>query len=404
MDLTFVVNTMWVIIASTLVFIMHAGFALVEIGSTQSKNAVNIIMKNIATIALGVLCYYFVGYAFMYGKDALGVIGTTGYMIKGTPDIMSGVAFNAYFLYQSIFAATCATIVSGAVAERTKFSSYITFVIVGTAFIYPLIGHWIWGGGFLNKMGFVDFAGGTAVHVVGGFCALIGAKMVGRRTGRTKGNKNVSIPGHNIPFISLGVLLLWFGWFGFNGGSTLDITSPTTSHAVLVTLLGGCASTVSSMLFGHFRYGKVDALVVLNGALAGLVGVTAGAHMITFTGGIIIGILAGIVYIFAAEFVEDVLKVDDPVGAVGLHGVCGGFGTICVGLFATEGGLFYGGGIHMFLVQVFGLVVCAATAMLLSYITFAITDKVNGLRVKREHEVLGLDFVEHKINAYADVF
>lgn len=216
MDTIFFLNTMWVLIAGILVFLMHAGFAMVEVGFTQSKNAVNIIMKNFITVAIGVTCFFCVGFAFMYGKDVGGVIGTNMFLLLGKPDVMGGVSFEAYFFFQAIFAATCATIVSGAVAERTKFSSYAIFCIVATAVIYPFVGHWIWGNGFLANMGFRDFAGGTAVHAVGGLCAFVGAWMVGPRKGKYRKGKVTAIPGHNIPLGALGVLILWFGWFGFN--------------------------------------------------------------------------------------------------------------------------------------------------------------------------------------------
>ena len=237
MDVKIILNSLWVLVASVLVFIMHAGFATVEVGFTQAKNAVNIFMKNFLTVAAGVLCFFAIGYGLMYGESFLGIIGTNLFMLEGRPDTVSGIFFESYFIFQAVFCATAATIVSGAMAERTKFASYVFFCVILTAFIYPLTGHWIWGGGFLSQWGFADFAGGMAVHGIGGFAAFIGAIMVGPRSGKYRDDKINAIPGHNIPLAGLGVLLLWFGWFGFNSGSTLDITSPVTFHSAVTTLL-----------------------------------------------------------------------------------------------------------------------------------------------------------------------
>jgi Amt family ammonium transporter len=403
MDINFVLNSMWVLIAAILVFLMHAGFALVEVGFTQSKNAVNIFMKNFITVAVGVLCFFFVGYAFMYGKDLSGIIGTDLFMLIKAPETAGGISFEVYFFFQAIFCATCATIVSGAMAERTKFYSYIAFVVISTTIIYPLIGHWIWGGGFLSAMGFRDFAGGTAVHAVGGIMACIGALLVGARSGKYKNGEVRAIPGHNIPFGALGVLILWFGWFGFNPGSTLDVTSPLTGHAAVTTLLGGAAATMSSLIFSTARYKKPDAGLTLNGALAGLVGVTAGASMISYFGAIIIGVIAGIIMIFSVEFFDKVAKIDDPVGAISVHGVCGSFGTIAIGLFATDGGLFYGGGLKLLGIQVLGVLICGVVAAVLAFITFKLINKTMGLRIKLSEETEGLDINEHGMSAYIDL-
>ncbi len=401
---SFVLNTMWVLIASVLVFLMHAGFAMVEVGFTQSKNAVNIIMKNFMTVSIGVLCYYFIGYGIMYGTDFGGIIGTSQFMLMGKPYEMGGVSFDSFFFFQAIFAATCATIVSGAMAERTKFGSYLVFCFVATILIYPLIGHWIWGGGFLaEKIGFIDFAGGTAVHAVGGFCALVGAYMVGPRNGKYKKGQAQAIPGHNIPLGALGVLILWFGWFGFNPGSTLDITSPVTAHAAITTLLSGAAAAFSTVLASKLKYGKPDAALTLNGALAGLVGITAGANVISFNGALIVGAISGVLMMFAVEFIDQKLKIDDPVGAISVHGVCGVFGTIAIGLFgATEEvtGLFYGGDLSLLGSQVIGVLVTGVTAMTLAFITFKIIKSTVGIRVEEHEEEDGLDNIEHGIAAY----
>lgn len=401
---TMIMNSMWVLIASVLVFLMHAGFAMVEVGFTQSKNAVNIIMKNFVTVSVGVLCYYAVGFALMYGNDIGGIIGGSMFGLVNTPDTYAGISFDIFFFFQAIFAATCATIVSGAMAERTKFTSYVIFVFVATLLIYPLIGHWIWGGGFLaEKLGFRDFAGGTAVHAVGGFCALVGAKMVGAREGKYRKGKAHAIPGHNIPLGALGVLILWFGWFGFNPGSTLDITAPETAHAAITTLLSGAAATFSTLVLSDIKYKKPDAALTLNGALAGLVGITAGANQISFFGAIVVGTLSGIIMLYAVEYVDQKLMIDDPVGAISVHGVCGVFGTLMIGLLSTDGGLFYGGGFGLLGSQVLGVVICGATALTLAFITFTILKNTIGLRVDKHEEINGLDAIEHGISAYIDL-
>lgn len=404
MDITYFINSMWVLIASIFVFLMHAGFAMVEVGFTQSKNAVNIIMKNFVTVSIGVLCYFLIGYSIMYGTDVGGFIGTDMIMLIGRPDNINGISFESFFFFQAIFAATCATIVSGAMAERTKFTSYILFCFVATIIIYPLIGHWIWGGGFLTEQfGFRDFTGGTAVHGVGGFCAFVGAYMVGPRTGKYKKNKVIAIPGHNIPLGALGVLILWFGWFGFNPGSTLDITSSTTMHSAITTLLSGAAATLSSLVFSLLKYKNPDVPLTLNGALAGLVGITAGANEISYIGAIIIGIISGIIMIVSVEVIEQKLRIDDPVGAISVHGVCGTFGTIAIGLFSINGGAFYGGGLRLLGIQILGVSICAMTAISLAAITFSIIRKYVGLRVEEHEELNGLDAIEHGISAYINL-
>lgn len=403
MDYVFVLNSMWVLIAAVFVFMMHAGFSMVEIGFTQSKNAVNIIMKNFTTVAVGVLCFFFLGYGFMYGKSLGGVIGTDMFaLIRALPE-QGGISFDVYFFFQAIFAATCATIVSGAMAERTRFSSYVIFVTAAVIIIYPVIGHWIWGGGFLSNMGFRDFAGGTAVHAVGGMCALAGVLAVGPRAGKYKEGKVNAIPGHNIPLGALGVLILWFGWFGFNPGSTLDITAPETAHAAITTLLGGAAATVSALVASAARYKKPDAGLTLNGALAGLVGVTAGASSISFIGSILIGMTAGVVMIFSVELLDKKLKIDDPVGAISVHGVCGILGTFMLGLFDTADGLFYGGGARLLLIQSAGIAIACISAFVAASLVFKLIKKFNGLRVEEDAEFFGLDGIEHGIAAYIDV-
>lgn len=383
MSLT-IINTMWVFIASILVFIMHAGFAMVEVGFTRSQNAIAIVMKNFVTIAIGVLCYFFIGYGLMFGEDFYGLIGLSGFALANVPSEISGISFYAFFLFQAIFAATCATIVSGAMAERTSFLAYTIFCTVATVFIYPLIGHWVWGGGFLSSFGFRDFAGGTVVHGVGGCCALIGAYLVGPRSGRFTKKDDHEFQGHNIPLGALGVLILWFGWFGFNPGSTLDITSPATIHAAITTLLAASSGTLFTLFYSVMKHKKPDVSLTLNGALAGLVGITAGANMVDFMGALVIGATSGILMATFQELMDHRFKIDDPVGAVAVHGICGFFGTFAIGLFAVDGGLFYGGGITLLGIQALGILLCAATAIALSYVTFKLLDMTCGLR--KEHD------------------
>lgn len=402
MELT-LMNTMWVFIASIFVFLMHAGFAMVEVGFTQSKNAANILMKNFITVSIGVLCYFIFGYSMMYGNDVKGIFGIGMIALNNVPNSINGISFNAFFFFQAIFAATCATIVSGAMAERTKLISYIIFCIVATTFIYPLLGHWIWGGGFLGSLGFRDFAGGTAVHAVGGVCALVGAYMVGPRTGKYRKNKVNAIPGHNIPLGALGVLILWFGWFGFNPGSTLDITSESTIHSAITTLLSGASATVFSLIYCIFKYKNADVGLTLNGTLAGLVGITAGANQISFIGAIIIGAISGVIMILAVACIDMRFKIDDPVGAISVHGVSGILGTIAVGVFSTDGGLLYGGGFKLLGIQVMGVLICVLVTLILAIITFTIIKFAIGLRVEEHEELDGLDRMEHGISAYINL-
>lgn len=339
------INTVWTLMAGFLVFLMHAGFTCVEAGFTQSKNTVNIIMKNFMTISIGILVYYIVGFGLMFGPDAGGIIGTKGFALTN-PDIFDfGIPTEGFFFFQAVFAATCATIVSGAVAERTKFSAYLIFTVVIVATTYSTVGHWIWGGGWLSEMGFIDFAGSTVVHALGGFSAMVGAALVGARKGKYAKGKVHAIPGHSIPLGALGVLILWFGWFGFNPGSTIAGTDSSIASIAVTTALAGAVSTVTSMLYSWIRYGKPDISLTLNGCLAGLVAITAGCAAVTPNGALIIGAVAGVLMVISVEFFDKVARIDDPVGAISVHGVCGGFGTIMVGFFAADGGLFYGGGL-----------------------------------------------------------
>jgi len=398
------INTMWTLLAGFLVFLMHAGFTMVETGFTRSKNAVNIIMKNFMTISLGVVCYYLMGFALMFGPDAGGFIGTAGFAMSDASLFDFDIPLQGFWFFQAVFAATSATIVSGAMAERTKFTAYIFFCILITAVTYPIIGHWIWGGGWLTDMGFVDFAGSTVVHAVGGFSALVGAWMVGPRLGKyDPEHRPRAIPAHSIPLGALGVLILWFGWFGFNPGSTLSGTTPAIAHIAVTTLLAGAAGAISSMLYSWIRYKKPDASLTLNGCLAGLVAITAGTATVSPAGALIIGTLAGVLLVIAVSFFDRVARIDDPVGAISVHGVCGMFGTIMVGLFSTEGGLFYGGGWRLLGVQTLGTVSSALFAAAAALVVFYVLKKTVGIRVDKREEREGLDVSEHGSPAYGDM-
>ncbi len=390
-------NNVWILICAALVFLMHAGFACVEAGMTQSKNTANIIMKNFMTIAIGSLCYYIIGYSLMYGTSLGGILGMPSIGIQGAG--VDGLSLNVFWFFQAVFAATCATIVSGAVAERMKFGIYLGFCLVMCTVIYPVTGHWIWGGGWLQSLGFSDYAGSTAVHAVGGFSALIGAKLVGARTGKYPHKGTVkTIPGHSIPLGALGVLLLWFGWFGFNCGSGLNASADIGLVAVN-TILAGAAGAVSAMGISFLRQKHSDVGLTLNGCLAGLVGITAGCASVEPWAAIVIGVLSGAVMLFAVDLFDTKLKIDDPVGAISVHGITGAFGTICVGLFAVNDGIIYGGG-SLLAVQVLGVISCAGAAMLISYLYFSLMKRFVGLRVHRHEELKGLDSAEHKVSAY----
>ncbi|MDW7650773.1 MAG: ammonium transporter [Bacillota bacterium] len=403
-ELAVAINTMWVLLAAFLVFFMQAGFAMVEAGFTRAKNAGNIIMKNMMDFACGSIIYWAVGFAFMFGVTKGGFIGVSGFFVADTFEHLGlDIPITAFLIFQTVFAATAATIVSGAMAERTKFISYLMYSVVISAVIYPVVGHWGWGGGWLSEIGFIDFAGSTIVHSVGGWAALVGAAVLGPRIGKfgSDGKAN-AIPGHNITLGALGVFILWFGWFGFNPGSTISGLDLSIAHIAVTTNLSAAAGALLAMSFSWVRYGKPDVSLTLNGALAGLVGITAGTAAVDFVGALLIGAGAGVLIILAVEFIEKVLHVDDPVGAVAVHGVCGAYGTVMVGLFATDGGLFYGGGTALLGVQALGVLAVAAWTMSTAYILFKLISVTVGLRVNATEEEEGLDAGEHGMEAYAD--
>ncbi len=394
------IDTSWTLLGAALVFFMQAGFAMVETGFTRSKNAGNIIMKNLMDFSLGTPIYWLIGFGIMFGGSGA-LIGGLDFMTNG------GEGGFTTLIFQTVFCATAATIVSGAMAERTKFASYCIYSMVISAVIYPISGHWIWGGGWLAQLGFHDFAGSTCVHMVGGVAALVGAAFLGPRLGKYDKNGNPkAIPGHSLTLGALGVFILWFCWFGFNGASTVAMTNGAYESAASVyvtTNLAAAVATVTVMCITWIRYGKPDVSMTLNGSLAGLVAITAGCDMVTPFGAAIIGICAGFAVVYGIEFVEKVLKIDDPVGAVGVHGVNGALGTLLTGLLAKDQGLFYGHGVHFFLVQLLGVVSVIAWVAVTMTIVFWIIKNTIGLRVSEEEEVRGLDIMEHGLtSAYAD--
>jgi Amt family ammonium transporter len=396
------IDTVWTLIAAFLVFFMQAGFAMVEAGFTRAKNAGNIIMKNMMDFASGSLVFWAVGFAFMFGSGN-SFIGTTGYFLQDSfANLGLDIPIAAFFIFQTVFAATAATIVSGAMAERTNFSGYLAYSVVITAFIYPVVGHWIWGGGWLSEMGIIDFAGSTVVHSVGGWAALAGAIVLGPRIGKYNedGSAN-ALPGHNLLMAALGVFILWFGWFGFNPGSTVAGTDLSIASIAVTTNLAAAAGAVMAMIVSWIKYGKADVSMTLNGALAGLVGITAGTANVGNLSAVIIGAIAGMIVIYSVEFF-DRLQIDDPVGAVSVHGVCGAFGTLAVGIFATDGGLLFGGGISLFITQLIGVVTVFFWAFGLGFVLFKAIDALIGLRVSEEDEIEGLDYSEHGAESYPD--
>jgi Amt family ammonium transporter len=403
------VNVIWVLVAAALVFFMQAGFAMVETGFTRAKNAGNIIMKNLMDFALGTPIYWLLGFGIMFGGSSA-LIGGFDPMVKGdySSILPNGVPLMAFLIFQTVFCATAATIVSGAMAERTKFSAYCIYSMVISAIIYPVSGHWIWGGGWLADLGFHDFAGSTAVHMVGGISAFVGAKILGPRIGKyDKNGKPKAIPGHSLTLGALGVFILWFCWFGFNGGSTVSATGDdvlvSMGNIFVTTNMAAAVASITVMLITWIKYKKPDVSMTLNGSLAGLVAITAGCDLVSPFGAAIIGIIAGFAVVFGIEFVDKILKIDDPVGAVGVHGICGALGTILVGFFALDGGLFYGGGASMLITQLIGVGAVIVWVTVAISITFFIIKHTIGLRVSREEEIAGLDIHEHGlVSAYAD--
>ncbi|AHW59820.1 ammonium transporter [Draconibacterium orientale] len=398
------IDNMWLLVAAFLVMFMQPGFALVEAGFTRSKNTANILMKNLMDFSIGSILYWIIGFTIMYGDSIGGFIGMPDlfFMSDGFGDNYSDYAD---LFFQTVFAATAATIVSGAMAERTEFKAYLIFSIVITVVIYPISGHWTWGGGWLSQLGFHDFAGSSIVHSVGAWVGLAGASIIGPRLGKYgKDGKANAIPGHNLALGALGVFILWFGWFGFNPGSQLAAAGTDNAvaigHIAVTTNLAAAAGAVTAMLVAWFRYKRPSLSISLNGALAGLVAITAGCDAVNPMGALFIGIIAGFILPFAVEFFDKVLKVDDPVGAISVHGVGGAFGTLAVGLFSTSEGLFYGHGTKLLGIQAVGVLAFFAWAFGLGLVLFFILKKTNILRVSKRIEEEGLDVYEHGESAY----
>lgn len=406
----------WVLIASALIYFMQAGFALCEAGLTRAKNTGNILMKNMMDFCIGTPCYWLVGFGLMFGSTAP-IIGRLDPLIRGTYDATNSVVPQTmplwcYVIFQTVFCATAATIVSGSMAERTNFKAYCVYSAIISLLVYPIGGHWAWGGGWLSTLGFHDFAGSAVVHNVGGVIACLGAAMLGPRIGKyDKNGKAKAIPGHNLTAAALGVFILWFCWFGFNGGSTAAMATAddaiNASNAFMTTNLAAAVATCVTMVFTWVRYGKPDVSMTLNGALAGLVAITAGCDCVSPVGAFFIGVVAGFLVVLSVEFFDNIAKIDDPVGAVSVHMANGIWGTIAVGLFSTGAdgvgkGLFYGGGVSQLGVQVLGIIAIDAYVLVVMFIAFKIIDKTIGLRVPAQVEIDGLDIHEHGLaSAYS---
>ena len=399
------VDVIWTLLGAAMVFFMQAGFALCEAGMTRAKNTGNIIMKNLMDFCIGTPIYWLIGFGIMFAGTGP-IIGGFDPLIRGTYDFGTLPTY-CYAIFQTVFCATAATIVSGSMAERTNFKAYCLYSALISMIVYPISGHWIWGGGWLANLGFHDFAGSTAVHMVGGTAACIGAQILGPRIGKyTKDGTPRAIPGHNLTAAALGVFILWFCWFGFNGCSTVAMTSQddmvSASLIFMNTNMSAAVATCTVMIFTWLRYKKPDVSMSLNGALAGLVAITAGCDAVTPVGAFFIGLITGIVLVLAVEFFDKVVKIDDPVGAISVHGVCGALGTILTGFFAVDGGVFYGGGFHFLGVQTLGVVSVILWVTVTMNIIFRLIDKFVGLRVPENVEIEGLDFHEHGlVSAYS---
>ncbi|MEM8832040.1 MAG: ammonium transporter [Cyanobacteria bacterium P01_G01_bin.19] len=403
-EIRVVLDSIFLLFCSVLVIFMNAGFGMLEAGFCRQKNAVNILAKNLIVFGIATLAYWAIGYGLMYGEGNA-FFGTQGFFFNGDPTPYGDDAYPAAvpaaisFLFQVAFAATAATIVSGAVAERIEFSAFLIFSTLLVAISYAITGHWVWDGGWLSNLGFSDFAGSTVVHSVGGWAALVGAAILGPRLGKYRNGRINAIPGHNMGFATLGCLILWIGWFGFNPGSELAATANVPYIAVTTNLAaaaGGVAATFSSWI----KDGKPDLSMIINGVLAGLVGITAGCASVGYLPAIIIGLIAGILVVFSVAFF-DAIKIDDPVGATSVHLVCGIWGTLAVGLFATEGGLFYGGGVALLIAQIIGIAAVGAFTVIFSAIVWSTLKATIGIRVHEEDERLGLDISEHGMEAYS---
>ena len=412
------IDTVWTLMAAVLVFLMQAGFAMLETGFTRAKNAANIMMKNLMDFSIGTLAFWAIGFGIMFGADAAGLFGTSKFFLAGA-EVDDAFSDFTFWVFQVMFAATAATIVSGAVAERTQFKAYLVYSVFISGLIYPVVGHWIWGGGWLSNLGpngVMDFAGSTVVHSVGGWAGLAGAMVLGAREGKyVKNGANGrsgkvmvnAIQGHNMPLAALGVFLLWFGWFGFNAGSTVAGTDLSIAAIAVTTNLAAASGVVGALVVAWIISGKPDPTFALNGAIAGLVAITAGCANLAPGSAVIVGFLGGVLVVLAVQFIDRVLQVDDPVGAISAHGVVGAWGTIAVGLFAQEkfggvNGLFFGGGFGQLGVQIVGVLAVFVWTFVTSLVLFKVIKATVGLRVSRDEELRGLDIEEHGTEAYTD--
>jgi len=414
-------NIVWTLVAAVLVFWMQAGFAMVETGFTRAKNSVNILMKNLMDFSIGSIAFYTIGFGLMFGASKAGIIGTDLFFMKGIVGAEGGAEWGwTFMIFQTVFAATAATIVSGAMAERTRFTAYLAYCVMICLFIYPVFGKWAWGSLFssegtgwlqnLSTGAFCDFAGSTVVHSIGGWLALAGAIIVGPRIGKyAPDGTPKAIPGHNITLAALGVFILWMGWFGFNPGST-TVASGEIGRVAITTNLSAVAGAICAMFTAWILFKKPDASMALNGALAGLVGITAGCYTVTPGGALVIGAVSGVIVVLSVIFIDKVLKIDDPVGAVSVHGVSGLWGTLACGLFNAEKvlgtadastGLFYGGGANQLISQLIGAGVAFLWAFGLGLVLFKVIDMVMGIRVSKDEELRGLDIDEHGMEAYS---
>ena len=402
------VDTVWTIVAGILVFLMQAGFAMVEGGFTRAKNVANIMMKNIGDFSMASLGFWILGFGIMFGNGN-SFLGTTGFFVAaGTGDLYSSLSWTSVptltaWFFQLVFCATAATIVSGAMAERTRFSAYLIFSFIISLIFYPMVGHWIWGGGWLAELGMLDFAGSTVVHSTGAWFALAGVIVLGPRLGRySPAGRPLAIPGHNLMLATLGVLILWFGWFGFNPGSTMGAAVNDISLTAANTNLAAAAAAIGALVTAWLLFGKPDLTMTLNGALAGLVAITCACAFVEPWAAILFfGFLPGVVVVFSV-LMFDRIRIDDPVGAISVHGVCGALGTVLLGLFHAESGLFYGGGTALLIAQVVGVVAVFAFCMVCGLVMFNVIKGVVGLRVSAEEEMAGLDATEHGNTAYPE--
>ena len=405
-------DIVWVLFATALVFLMQAGFAMLEAGATRAKNAANIIMKNVMDISIGSLVFWMVGFGFMFGANKSGWIGTNNFFLSEIdPSTDEGMFDFAFFIFQTVFAATAATIISGAVAERTKFIAYLVYTVAVTAFIYSVLGSRVWGGGWLSghgENGFIDFAGSTVVHSVGGWAALAGAIVVGPSLGKFAADKSpLAIPGHSITLAALGVFVLWFGWFGFNAGSTVSGNDASIAIIMVTTNLAAAAGALGALSLSYLLWKRFDASMTLNGVIGGLVAITAGTANMSPGMAALTGLIGGMVVVGAVLLLERVMKVDDPVGAIAAHGFAGAWGTDAVGLFASSAyggvdGLFFGGGLAQLGVQITGVAAAFLFVFPTSFIVFKLIDMTIGMRASDEDQIRGLDISEHEAAGYPD--